>query len=71
MLPAGVIKTVCYEEVVEDLPQMAREVIEFLDLPWNEACLNFHESVASRENGKCRAGEKTGLWQLGRAVAPA
>jgi tetratricopeptide (TPR) repeat protein len=44
VLPAGVIKTVSYEEVVEDLPNMAREVIDFLDLPWDEACLNFHES---------------------------
>ena len=44
VLPPGVIKTVSYEEVVDDLPRMAREVIGFLDLPWNEACLNFHES---------------------------
>jgi tetratricopeptide (TPR) repeat protein len=44
VLPAGVMKAVSYEDVVEDLPRMAREVIGFLDLPWNEACLNFHAS---------------------------
>jgi hypothetical protein len=44
VLPAGVMKTVTYEDVVDNLPRMAREVIGFLDLPWNEACLNFHES---------------------------
>jgi tetratricopeptide (TPR) repeat protein len=45
VLPDGVIKTVNYEEVVEDFPRMAREIIGFLDLPWHEKCLNFHESL--------------------------
>jgi Sulfotransferase family len=45
VLPDGAIKTVDYEEVVEDLPKMARDVIDFLDLPWDESCLNFHESA--------------------------
>ena len=44
ILPRGAIKTVNYEEVVEDFPRMAREIIDFLKLPWNDACLNFHES---------------------------
>lgn len=31
--------TVDYEDLVTDFPAMARRVIEFLDLEWNEACL--------------------------------
>jgi hypothetical protein len=44
VLPPGVMKTIVYEEVVSDLPKMARELIDFVELPWNESCLNFHES---------------------------
>jgi tetratricopeptide (TPR) repeat protein len=44
VLPPGVMKTVVYEDVVGDMPRMARELIDFLGLPWNDACLNFHES---------------------------
>ena len=45
VLPPGVMKTVVYEDVVEDLPRMARELIDFIGLPWDDACLNFHESA--------------------------
>lgn len=45
VLPPGVMKTVVYEDVVNDLPAMARDVIGFLGLPWNDACLSFHESA--------------------------
>ena len=44
VLPPGVMKTVVYEDVVNDMPTMARELISFLNLPWDDACLNFHES---------------------------
>ena len=44
VLPPGVMKTVVYEDVVNDMPTMARELIDFLGLPWNDACLSFHES---------------------------
>ena len=44
VLPPGVMKTVVYEDVVNDMPPMARELIDFLGLPWNDACLSFHES---------------------------
>ncbi len=45
VLPRGVMKTVVYEDVVSDLPAMARDVISFLGLPWDDACLSFHESA--------------------------
>jgi Sulfotransferase family len=44
VIPPSALKVVNYEEVVDDLPKIAREVVEFLGLPWNDACLNFHES---------------------------
>lgn len=44
VLPPGVLKTFVYEDVVDDLPRMARELIDFVRLPWNDACLSFHES---------------------------
>ena len=44
MLPPGVIKTVVYENVVDDLEASARELVEFVGLPWDPACLSFHES---------------------------
>lgn len=45
VLPPGVMKTVDYEDVVRDLPSAARDIIGFLDLPWDEACLKFHVSA--------------------------
>lgn len=44
VLPEGVMKTVVYEDVVRDTEGLAREVIEFINLPWDESCLKFHES---------------------------
>ena len=44
VLPAGVMKTVRYEDVVADTSGKARELIEFVGLPWNEACVDFHKS---------------------------
>jgi hypothetical protein len=35
---------VVYEDVVEQGEKKAREIIEFLGLPWNEKCLEFHRS---------------------------
>lgn len=33
-----------YEAMVGDLPGHARRLIEFLDLPWDERCLQFHNN---------------------------
>lgn len=38
------ILEVRYEDTVADLEKQARRMIEHLDLPWDDACLNFHES---------------------------
>jgi tetratricopeptide (TPR) repeat protein len=37
--------TMCYEEVVENLPAQARRLVAFLGLEWDEACLSFHRAA--------------------------
>ena len=44
VLPEGVLVTVQYEDVVADTEKEARRLIEFLGLPWNEKCIDFHKS---------------------------
>jgi tetratricopeptide (TPR) repeat protein len=44
VLPPGTMQTVVYEDVVADLESSARKLVEFVGLPWDEACLAFHES---------------------------
>ncbi|MGF6937395.1 hypothetical protein OKW41_006557 [Paraburkholderia sp. UCT70] len=43
-LPAGRFIEVNYEAVVDDLEGEARRLVNFLDLPWDDACLRFHEN---------------------------
>jgi len=45
VLPAGTIKTIVYEDVVGDLEASARDMLDFLGLPFDPACLAFHESA--------------------------
>jgi tetratricopeptide (TPR) repeat protein len=44
ILPAGTFIETDYEAVVDDLEGEARRLIAFLGLPWDDACLNFHEN---------------------------
>lgn len=44
VLPPDRFIEVDYEAVVEDLEGQARRLVEFLGLPWDDACLNFHEN---------------------------
>lgn len=44
VLPKGVLITVQYEDVVADTEKEAKRLIEFLGLPWNEKCVDFHKS---------------------------
>ncbi len=41
MMP-GTVLDVHYERLVSDFETEARNLIAFLDLPWEDACLNFH-----------------------------
>lgn len=44
LLPPDRFIEVDYEAVVDDLEGEGRRLIEFLGLPWDDACLSFHES---------------------------
>src|SRR5207253_3739826 len=43
-LPASHFLEVDYEAMVEDLAGQTRRILDFLGLPWDEACLRFHET---------------------------
>ena len=44
VLPEGAMITVRYEDVVADTEGQARRLIDFLGLPWNDKCVDFHKS---------------------------
>jgi Tfp pilus assembly protein PilF len=43
VLPAGWILDSRYEDMVAEPERETRHMLDFLGLPWNAACLNFHE----------------------------
>ncbi len=44
ILPAGAMLDVAYEDVVDNLEAQARRLLDFCGLPWDAACLSFHET---------------------------
>ena len=44
MLPGRVLR-VQYEDVVEDLESQVRRLLDHCGLPFEQACINFHETV--------------------------
>jgi Flp pilus assembly protein TadD len=44
VLPAGVMVETRYEDVVADLEGEARRLLAFCGLPWDAACLSFHQT---------------------------
>ena len=44
VLPEGVLITVQYEDVVADTEKEAKRLIDFLGLPWDDKCVDFHKS---------------------------
>lgn len=43
VLPGRVL-TVQYEDMVTDFEQQVRRLLEYCELPWEDACINFHET---------------------------
>jgi len=43
VLPGRVLK-VQYEDVIDDIEGQARRMLDYCDLPWEDACLKFYES---------------------------
>ncbi len=46
VLPANRFMEVRYEDIVFDQENQTRRLLEFCDLPWDEACMRFHENKA-------------------------
>ncbi|MET0499015.1 MAG: sulfotransferase [Steroidobacteraceae bacterium] len=44
VMPAGSFIEVQYEDIVDDVEAQARRLVEWLGLPWDEACLDFHKT---------------------------
>jgi tetratricopeptide (TPR) repeat protein len=44
VLPEGFMTVVHYEDVVADTEKEAKRLIEFLGLPWDDKCVDFHKS---------------------------
>ncbi len=45
VLPAGAMLEMSYEELIKDQEGGSRRMLEFVDLPWDPACLEFHRSA--------------------------
>ncbi len=46
VLPADRFMEIHYENIVHDQENQTRNLLEFCDLSWDEACLRFHENAA-------------------------
>ncbi len=44
VLPVGAMLDVTYEEVVDNLEEQARRLIDYCGLRWDDRCLSFHET---------------------------
>ena len=44
VLPAGTVLDVSYEDVVEDTETQTRGMLDYIGLPWDDACLEFYKS---------------------------
>ena len=47
VLELGVFK-IRYEDLIEDLEGSARDLLEFLEMPWDDRVLNYHHHAATR-----------------------
>jgi hypothetical protein len=47
VLPSGQILDVRYEDTVADLEAQARRILEYVGLPWDPTCLDFHKTERS------------------------
>jgi tetratricopeptide (TPR) repeat protein len=56
VLPAGTILDVPYEELVSDQEKWTRRILEFLELDWDDRCLQFHDTK--------RAVATASTWQV-------
>ncbi len=60
MLPADAILDVPYEGLVENQEQWSRRMLEFVGLPWDPKCMNFHQTL--------RSVSSVSSWQVRQAM---
>jgi tetratricopeptide (TPR) repeat protein len=77
VLPEGAVLDVPYESLVHDQESWSRKMVEFVGLPWNAACLEFHttaRNVSTLSNWQVRqkmSKSSVGRWRnYERFVAP-
>ena len=70
VLPAGAMLDVSYEDVVDNLEEQARRLIDYCGLPWDDRCLSFHETSRPISHRQQRSGPPAALSQFGGALAP-
>ena len=44
VLPAGTMLDIAYEDLVEDLENTTRRMIDFIDLKWSSSCLEYYKN---------------------------
>lgn len=59
-LPPGTLLEVPYAELVADQEKWSRTILEFVGLPWNERCLDFHKTE--------RAVTTASVWQVRQKI---
>jgi len=57
VLPGKILR-VNNEDVIDDLEGQVIRMLKFLELPFEEACISFHETERFRKNSKLRTGQK-------------
>jgi tetratricopeptide (TPR) repeat protein len=60
VLPPGVLLEVPYAELVADQEQWTRRILQFLALPWDDRCLEFHKTT--------RAVATASTWQVRQKI---
>lgn len=53
VLPANAMFDVVYERVVDDIEGEARRLIEYCGLPWDDRCLDFHNTNRTVKTASC------------------
>ena len=72
VLPGKVLR-VHYEHVVRDADSEVRRIIDFLDLPFEDSCLNFHQtdrSIRTPSSEQVRQPIYTGALEQWRNFEP-
>jgi len=59
VLPVPILE-LRYEDLIADQEGVSRRIVEFCNLPWDERCLNFHETT--------RRVRTASFWQVRQPV---